>query len=53
MLPQKPGGSSSSKSTGSAKSPTSRSGSPAVVELDDGGYQLVQTLMDEQASHLS
>ncbi|TVY39845.1 Serine/threonine-protein phosphatase 2A 56 kDa regulatory subunit delta isoform [Lachnellula subtilissima] len=49
----KPGGSSSSKSTGSAKSPTSRSGSPVVVELDDAGFGLVQTLTDEQASHLS
>jgi len=59
MFTQKPGGSSStSKSPGpgpgsASKSSRSRSASPAVGDLDDGSYRLVQTLTDEQASHLS
>jgi hypothetical protein len=57
MFTQRPGGSSStSKSPGPGsanKSSSSQSGSPAVVDLDDAGYRLVQTLTDEQASHLS
>lgn len=60
FIPQKPDGSSLSKSSASPSPSTgrhtlreSRSRSPKIVELDAGGYGLVQTLTDEQASYIS